>query len=233
MANTVGGNGSYPGGSGGGGGPATIVDAITAFSASVTAPGTTGIYSLSVQPATGGLSFPVTVASLPLPAGAATAAKQAALGTAGTPSADVYTVQGAVSMTALKVDPSGVTSPVSIAATINNTPQVAAAAVSATNPMPTTSGQFARTDKSGTIAAGGTAQTLFAAGAITHGGYFQNLSTVNIWIRDDGTAASAAPGSVLVPANGGFFYWDNTGVPTTSVSIFCATTASAFTCKVW
>lgn len=58
--------------------------------------------------------LPVTAASLPLPAGAATAAKQPALGTAGTASADVITVQGVASMTALKVDGSGVTQPVSI-----------------------------------------------------------------------------------------------------------------------
>jgi hypothetical protein len=58
---------------------------------------------------------PVSVASLPLPTGASTAAKQPALGTAGTPSADVLSVQGVASMTALKVDPSGVTSPVSAA----------------------------------------------------------------------------------------------------------------------
>jgi hypothetical protein len=56
---------------------------------------------------------PVSAASLPLPSGAATAAKQPALGTAGTPSADVITVQGAASMTALKVDGSAVTQPVS------------------------------------------------------------------------------------------------------------------------
>lgn len=48
-----------------------------------------------------------------LPTGAATAAKQPALGTAGTPSADVLTVQGAAAMTALKVDGSAVTQPVS------------------------------------------------------------------------------------------------------------------------
>ena len=48
-----------------------------------------------------------------LPTGAATAAKQPALGTAGTASADVLTVQGIASMTALKVDGSGVTQPVS------------------------------------------------------------------------------------------------------------------------
>jgi hypothetical protein len=45
--------------------------------------------------------------------GVSTAAKQPALGTAGTPSADVITVQGVTSMTALKVDGSAVTQPVS------------------------------------------------------------------------------------------------------------------------
>jgi hypothetical protein len=39
----------------------------------------------------------VTIASLPLPSGAATAAKQPALGTAGTPSADVISIQGVAS----------------------------------------------------------------------------------------------------------------------------------------
>jgi hypothetical protein len=60
-------------------------------------------------------TLPISVASLPLPTGAATAAKQPALGTAGTASADVITVQGKTSMTPLLVDPSGVTSPVSLA----------------------------------------------------------------------------------------------------------------------
>lgn len=46
----------------------------------------------------------------------ATAAKQPALGTAGTASADVITVQGIASMTALVVDGSAVTQPVSAAA---------------------------------------------------------------------------------------------------------------------
>ena len=48
-----------------------------------------------------------------LPTGAATAAKQPALGTAGTASTDVLSVQGIASMTALKVDGSAVTQPVS------------------------------------------------------------------------------------------------------------------------
>lgn len=53
-----------------------------------------------------------------LPTGAATAAKQPALGTAGAASSDVITVQGIASMTALKVDGSAVTQPVSIAGTV-------------------------------------------------------------------------------------------------------------------
>lgn len=60
-------------------------------------------------------------ASNPLPvtiSGVATAAKQPALGTAGSASSDVLTVQGIASMVALKVDGSAVTQPVSIAAAV-------------------------------------------------------------------------------------------------------------------
>jgi hypothetical protein len=54
-----------------------------------------------------------------LPTGASTAAKQPALGTAGSASADVLSVQGVASMTALKVDGSAVTQPVSGTVTAN------------------------------------------------------------------------------------------------------------------
>lgn len=54
-----------------------------------------------------------------LPTGASTAAKQPALGTAGTASADVITIQGIAAMTALKVDGSAVTQPVSGTVTAN------------------------------------------------------------------------------------------------------------------
>src|SRR6185369_15659515 len=56
--------------------------------------------------------------TISLPTGAATAAKQPALGTAGSASSDVLTVQGIASMTALKVDGSAVTQPVSIASAV-------------------------------------------------------------------------------------------------------------------
>lgn len=64
---------------------------------------------------TGTTVQPVSATALPLPTGAATAAKQPALGTAGSASADVISVQGIASMTALKVDGSAVTQPVSAA----------------------------------------------------------------------------------------------------------------------
>jgi hypothetical protein len=67
-----------------------------------------------------GVTQPVSASSLPLPTGASIAAKQPALGTAGTASADVITVQGIASMTAIKVDGSAVTQPVS--GTVTTTP---------------------------------------------------------------------------------------------------------------
>lgn len=57
--------------------------------------------------------------TLNLPSGASTSAKQPALGTAGSASVDVITVQGIASMTALKTDGSGVTQPVSGTVTAN------------------------------------------------------------------------------------------------------------------
>lgn len=76
--------------------------------------------TFAVQAAQSG-TFNVTNVSgtVSLPTGAATAAKQPALGTAGTASSDVITVQGIASMTALKVDGSAVTQPVSGTVTVS------------------------------------------------------------------------------------------------------------------
>lgn len=56
---------------------------------------------------------PVSAASLPLPTGAATEAKQPAPGTAGSPSTDVISVQGVASGQPIIVDNSSVTQPIS------------------------------------------------------------------------------------------------------------------------
>lgn len=58
-------------------------------------------------------AVPISAAALPLPTGAATLAKQPALGVAGTASTDVITIQGIAAMTPIKTDGSGVTQPVS------------------------------------------------------------------------------------------------------------------------
>lgn len=88
---------------------------------------------------------PVTASSLPLPTGAATEGKQPSLGTAGTASSDVLTVQGIASMTALKVDGSAVTQPVSGTVTANA--GTGTFAVSASSlPLPTGAATAAKQD---------------------------------------------------------------------------------------
>ncbi len=69
--------------------------------------------------ATGKLNINNVSGTVSLPSGAATVAKQPALGTAGTASADVITIQGIASMTALKTDSSATTQPVSGTVTAN------------------------------------------------------------------------------------------------------------------
>lgn len=63
----------------------------------------TDVGAAALPIADGGNSITIDAASLPLPTGAATAAKQPALGTAGTASTDVITVQGIASGTVLPV----------------------------------------------------------------------------------------------------------------------------------
>lgn len=226
------------------------------------APGTPGTLLTTVQGSPSGTPLPVSgtffqatqpvsLATLPaLTAGSATIGIVNAgtgfpsLTTAGTSGTNLTTVQGSPS--GVPVPVSGTfyqtTQPVSgtfwqatqpVSGTLTVNPQVGGVALSATNPNPTTSGQFARTDKSGTITTGGTAQDVFAAAAAIHGFYFQNLSTSAMYIRDDGTTASAGAGSILVPANGGYYESPPLSTPTSKLSVFCATTSAAFTSKVW
>lgn len=83
----------------------------------------TGANATAVKTDGSAVTQPVSASSLPLPAGAATVAKQPALGTAGSAAADVLSIQGVASMTAVKTDGSAVTQPVSgtVAATQSGT----------------------------------------------------------------------------------------------------------------
>ena len=79
----------------------------------ITVDGTVGVSGTVAVTQSGTWNITNISGTVSLPTGAATAAKQPALGTAGTASSDVITVQGIASMTALKVDGSAVTQPVS------------------------------------------------------------------------------------------------------------------------
>lgn len=87
------------------------------------------------------------------------------------------------------------------------------------------------TDKSGTIASGGVAQTLAAANPLRTGLLIQNNSTGDLWINSQGTAALSQP-SIWLPA-GSYFEFPETGVPTTAISIIGATTGQTFSAREW
>lgn len=92
----------------------------TAGSASADVLSVQGIASMTALKVDGSaVTQPISAASLPLPSGASTAAKQPALGTAGSAATDVITVQGISGATAVKVDGSTVTQPVSGTVTAN------------------------------------------------------------------------------------------------------------------
>ena len=124
-------------------------------------------------------AVPVSAASLPLPTGAATAAKQPALGTAGSAAADVLTIQGIASMTAVKVDGSAVTQPVSGTVTV----QDGGGSI-------TVDGTVAATQSgTWTIQPGNTANTTPWLATISQGG---NAATVSAGgaLKVDGSAAT-------------------------------------------
>lgn len=89
------------------------------------------------------------------------------------------------------------------------------------------------TDRSTTIAAGGTAQDVYTADQTPKNGFefFNNSDTV--MYLDFGTAATTTKG-IPVPA-GGSYYLPGAGgvVPSGRLSVLCATTGKTFVCKTW
>lgn len=89
-----------------------------------------GTFWQATQPVSGTFwqaTQPVSAASLPLPTGAATAAKQPALGTAGTPSTDVLSIQGISGGTAVPITAQGTPTDRSSTLTTGGTAQQLAA----------------------------------------------------------------------------------------------------------
>lgn len=86
-------------------------------------------------------------------------------------------------------------------------------------------------DKSGTITTGATAQTVAAINANRRGFFIQNLSTEDMWLSATGTGAATQP-SLWIPP-GSYFEFPATGVPTTALSLYGATTGQAFSAREW
>lgn len=118
-----------------------------------------------------------------LPTGAATSAKQPALGTAGSASTDVITVQGIASMTAIKTDSSATTQPVSFADT-------------------TASGTLAGSGQTVAIATNGKAQVVMVTSG-TFSGVWTFEGTIDGSTWDAGVAGYLNSAGTLTGTTGG------------------------------
>jgi hypothetical protein len=108
-----------------------------------------------------------------------------------------------------------------------------AAPVGPQNPLPVINAAGApATDGSGTLAAGGAAQSLFGGIAPVNGFLVQNNSSAALWISDVGTA-SAGGASIQIAAGGGLFATPTGYRPAGAVSLFGATTGQAFAARRW
>jgi phage protein U len=169
----------------------------------------------------------ISAASLPLPSGAATSAKQPALGTAGTASSDVLTVQGIASMTALKVDGSAVTQPVS--GTFWQATQPVSGTVSATLTSTTNAGATAKTSDYDT-GAGTDTVTMFgialpASGGAVQGGTATNPIQVSLAnTSTNSTAVKVDASGTTVPVSGTF--WQSTQPVSGTVTVQQSTASS-------
>lgn len=156
-----------------------------------------------------GVTQPISASSLPLPSGAATSAKQPALGTAGSASTDVITVQGIASMTALKVDGSAVTQPVSNAGTFAVQADVTKIAGTSTDVGAGTSGSGTQRSVNASVASATLANvtssasnvTLLSSSATRLGATFYNDSTASLYLKFGATASSTSF-TVLIPPSG-------------------------------
>ena len=132
---------------------------------------------------------------------------------------------------ATEVDGNGNLVPVHAPAATNA--QGVSAPVGPQNPLPVmnTAGNAA-SDGSGTLATGGSAQTLFGGAVPTNGFLVQNNSSAALWVSDVG-AASNGGASIQIAANGGVFATSSGYKPAGPVSLWGGTTGQAFAARRW
>jgi hypothetical protein len=89
--------------------------------------------------------------------------------------------------------------------------------------------------ESGTITAGGTAQSIFASNVPVNGWEVCNPDTLDLWVSDFATAVINGAGSYRVPANGGCYITPRTGQPNVlgPVSLIGASTGQKYTARKW
>jgi len=194
----------------------------------------TGSFYQATQPISGTITanagtgtFAVSAASLPLPSGAATAAKQPALGTAGTASTDVLSVQGIAGGTALAVTVSNAfaldtsVSGILVAQASTTSGQsgpLTQGAVTTAAPSYTTAKtsplsldlagnlrivQVSESSSTVGVASSATTVTLLAANTSRKGASIYNASTAILYVQEGGAASIASGGyNVAIPASG-------------------------------
>ena len=137
----------------------------------------------------------------------------------------------AVQPLATEVDGNGNLVPVHAPATTNA--QGVSTAVGPQNPLPVINAAGAvASDGSGTLATGGSAQTLFGGVVPANGFVVQNNSSAALWISDVGVA-SAGGASIQLAANGGIFASPSGYKPAGAVSLYGATTGQLFAARRW
>lgn len=104
--------------------------------------------------------------------------------------------------------------------------------VSPASPLPVINAAgSAASDGSGTIGAGGTAQTLFGGVVPTNGWLVANNSAATLYVSDVGTAT---PGGASIPVAPGAVFATPPGYkPAGAVTLFGATSGQAFAARRW
>ena len=132
---------------------------------------------------------------------------------------------------ATEVDGNGNLVPVHAPATTNA--QGVSTPVGPQNPLPVINAAGAvASDGSGTVATGGSAQSLFGGIVPVNGFVVQNNSVAALWISDVGVA-SAGGASIQIAANGGVFATPSGYKPAGAVSLFGATSGQVFAARRW
>ena len=101
------------------------------------------------------------------------------------------------------------------------------------NPLPVinTAG-VAASDGSGSVATGGTPQTLFGGTVPVNGYLVQNNSSAALWLCDTGVASNGGA-SIQLAANGGIFATPPGYKPAGAVSLYGGTTGQVFAARRW